>query len=86
MSARKLIELAAANHGVTPAQIVGPSRHKTIVRARHAAMLAIRTRSEGEGNAMSYPEIGELFGHRDHTTVMHGCDQAFARMPARGAA
>jgi chromosomal replication initiator protein len=25
---------------------------------------------------LSYPEIGRLFGGRDHSTVIHGCNQA----------
>lgn len=51
---------------VTPADLRGPCREKTIMRARMAAMYALRTTSQ-----MSYPAIGRIFGHRHHTSVMN---------------
>jgi chromosomal replication initiator protein len=46
----------------------GPSRKAGVVRARGLAMHLIRQWTE-----TSYQNIGELFGGRDHTTVMHAC-------------
>ena len=46
----------------------GPSRKAGVVRARGLAMHLIRQWTES-----SYQNIGELFGGRDHTTVMHAC-------------
>jgi chromosomal replication initiator protein len=41
-------------------------RSKSVVHARHIAMYLAR-----ELTPKSYPEIGRMFGDRDHTTVMH---------------
>lgn len=81
MSPRQLMEAVARKHGVTEAQLKGPSRHKTIVKARHEAMLWLRISCD-----MSYPEIAKALGRTDHTSAIHGAEKAFERMPARGAA
>jgi chromosomal replication initiator protein len=46
----------------------GPIRKASVVRSRGLAMYLIRQWTE-----TSYQAIGELFGNRDHTTVMHAC-------------
>lgn len=46
----------------------GPSRKAGVVRARGLAMYLIRKWTQS-----SFQHIGELFGGRDHTTVMHAC-------------
>jgi len=46
----------------------GPGRKSSIVRARGLAMLLMRHWTD-----VSYQNIGEFFGGRDHTTVMHAC-------------
>ncbi|MFV0461493.1 MAG: chromosomal replication initiator protein DnaA [Actinomycetales bacterium] len=46
--------------------IRGPSRSRTIVTARQIAMFLCREMTE-----LSLPKIGQAFGGRDHTTVMH---------------
>ena len=43
-------------------------RHRTIVRPRQLAMALCK-----ELTQHSLPEIGEAFGGRDHTTVLHAC-------------
>ena len=35
-----------------------------------------------ELTTLSLDDIGQLFGGRDHTTVMHGCDKITASMNA----
>jgi chromosomal replication initiator protein len=49
-------------------QLRGPSRKSSVVRARGLAMYLMRKFTE-----LSYQNIGEYFGGRDHTTVMHAC-------------
>ncbi len=46
--------------------LIGPRRNKQITSARHMTMYALRQITD-----LSYPQIGEIFGGRDHSTVMH---------------
>ena len=46
--------------------LTGQSRSRTLVTARQVAMYLCRELTD-----LSLPKIGELFGGRDHTTVMH---------------
>ena len=46
--------------------LVGPSRSRALVHARQMAMYLCRELTD-----LSLPKIGEKFGNRDHTTVMH---------------
>lgn len=54
--------------GVTYGDIVGPSRTHRIVEARHLVIWEIKTVVKPE---ISYPELGRLFGGRDHTSILH---------------
>ncbi|MGD0897161.1 MAG: helix-turn-helix domain-containing protein, partial [Thermoguttaceae bacterium] len=49
----------------------GQVRRRPVVVARHVAMLLARRLTKA-----SLQRIGEYFGRRDHTTVMHGCRKA----------
>jgi chromosomal replication initiator protein len=53
---------------VTMEHLRGPSRKSSVVRARGLAMYLMRKLTES-----SFQSIGEYFGGRDHTTVMHAC-------------
>jgi chromosomal replication initiator protein len=59
---------AAKYFSVTIQQLRGPSRRSQVVRARGVAMLLARTLT-----GKSLEIIGQYFGHRDHTTVLHAC-------------
>ena len=50
--------------------IVGRGRTKQVSMARQVAMYLAR-----EMTSMSLMDIGDVFGGRDHTTVMHACDR-----------
>ena len=43
-------------------------RSRNVARPRQVAMALAKDLTQ-----MSLPEIGEAFGNRDHTTVLHGC-------------
>ena len=64
---QKITGRVALRLGVRQADLLGPSRKQEHVFARQAAMYLCRN-----GLGLSYPELGRLFGGRDHATVIHG--------------
>jgi chromosomal replication initiator protein len=56
----------AAYFGLTIEDLCGSSRSRVLVTARQIAMYLCRELTD-----LSLPKIGQLFGGRDHTTVMH---------------
>ena len=63
-----IINTIASYYKITPDEIFGQSRTAAIARARQIAMYLCR-----EQTNLSLPKIGQLFGGRDHTTVMYAC-------------
>jgi chromosomal replication initiation ATPase DnaA len=63
---RRVIGATARCHGLTPEDIVGPSRSRRVAHARAVAMYLARALTSG-----SLEAIGRAFGGRDHTTVLH---------------
>lgn len=55
---------------IKPTQLKGAKRDARLVRARQVCMYVLKT----EGG-LTYSEIGNLLGGRDHTTIMHGVDK-----------
>ena len=66
MSHDDVIQVVAEHFDITPADILGSVRKKEIVVPRQVSMFIIR-----KDLGYSYEKIGELFGGRNHTTVMH---------------
>lgn len=62
---------AARYYGLKVADLRGASRRQSVVAARNLAMHVARQLT---GESLS--SVGEYFGGRDHTTVMHGCQRA----------
>ena len=56
----------AAHFGLTLEDLCGTSRARALVDARQIAMYLCRELTD-----LSLPKIGQTFGGRDHTTVMH---------------
>lgn len=57
-------------YGVSPADVKSSKRTREIALPRQVAMYLTRNMTE-----LSLPRIGDAFGGRDHTTVMHACDK-----------
>ena len=55
---------------IRPSDMAAKRRSKNVVYPRHIAMYLSR-----ELTTFSFPEIGDQFGGRDHTTVLHGCEK-----------
>ena len=72
-----IIEEVARYYNVDPLAILGKDRHLSVARARHAAMYVTRL-----AGGYSFPQIGEAFGGKDHTTVMSACRKMARRSAA----
>lgn len=66
ITAALIMGQTAAYFGVTMDQLCSTDRSRTMVEARQIAMYLCRELTD-----LSLPRIGETFGGRDHTTVMH---------------
>jgi len=66
IAASSIMDTTAAYFDITVDELCGPSRNRNLVNARQIAMYLCRELTE-----LSLPKIGQLFGGRDHTTVMH---------------
>jgi chromosomal replication initiator protein len=58
----------AAHYGIRLADLVSPKRSKMIALSRQVAMYLAR-----EFTQLSLIDIGDSFGGRDHSTVLHAC-------------
>ncbi len=61
-----ILEICAKYLHCSVNELIGARRTKQIVSARHISMYVMR-----EIGDLSYPQIGEIFGGKDHTTVIH---------------
>lgn len=60
-----VISAVEAEYGLQVTSLVSARRHKSVALGRHVAMYLCRKHC-----GASYPEIGQAFGNRDHSTVM----------------
>jgi chromosomal replication initiator protein len=60
----------AEYYKIRVADLLSKRRSRSIARPRQVAMALAR-----ELTNHSLPEIGDAFGGRDHTTVIHACDR-----------
>lgn len=74
-SSELIIQLCAAKHGCTVADIHAKTRAKPAVTARHEAAYLIKTHRPD----MSYPMVARIFG-MDHTTIIHACRRVVERL------
>lgn len=66
----QIISLVAKQFDLKNKDIVGKSRKADLVLARHIAIYLLR-----DDLNMGLVKIGELFGGRDHTTIMHAAEK-----------
>ncbi len=66
----KIAESVANFYSITLEDLLKQSRRKEFVKPRQTAMYIARKEL-----GSSFPSIGEFFGGRDHTTVMHGVEK-----------
>jgi chromosomal replication initiator protein len=65
---KRIVTEVAKSFGVRAGDLAGASRRQGIVRARGVAIYLARRQT-----SLSLEAIGDYFGGRDHTTVLHAC-------------
>lgn len=65
-----IVETTAEEFEITKEELISRSRSHRIALPRQVAMYILREEAE-----ISLPQIGEMLGNRDHTTVMYGHDK-----------
>lgn len=68
-------EIVANYFNITVEDMRGKKRTQNIAYPRQIAMYLSRKLID-----MSLPRIGERFGGRDHSTIIHGCDKIFSEL------
>ncbi|MCC6614731.1 MAG: chromosomal replication initiator protein DnaA [Anaerolineae bacterium] len=67
---KQVLETVAGYHGLSIEDLAGPKRNGPINQARQIAMFLAR-----EYTTASLPQIGDAFGGRRHSTVLHSCSK-----------
>lgn len=70
LTGKKIIKTVADHFSIEITDLLGSKRVKELVYPRQIAMYLMRERLRH-----SYPQIGETFGGKDHTTVMHSVEK-----------
>ncbi|OLE21513.1 MAG: chromosomal replication initiation protein DnaA [Catenulispora sp. 13_1_20CM_3_70_7] len=80
ITASVIMAQTAMYFGITMEDLCGTSRSRILVTARQIAMYLCRELTD-----LSLPKIGQAFGGRDHTTVMHADRKIRSLLPERRA-
>jgi chromosomal replication initiator protein len=75
--AAEIQEQVSIAFGISRGELTGPGRAATPLRARQVAILLTRELTE-----LSLPEIGRLYGNRDHSTILNSLRRAEAAIGA----
>ncbi len=68
--AEDIIKIACDFYRIKPTQLKGPKRNASLVKARQITMFLLKKEL-----GLTYNDIGNLLGGRDHTTIMHGVEK-----------
>ena len=69
-SPQSILKAVADFYSISGSDLIKRSRKKEVVRPRQIAMFLLR-----EETKLSFPEIGQKLGGRDHSTVIHACEK-----------
>jgi chromosomal replication initiator protein len=70
LTSKQIAQAVAEYYHISLEAMCGKQRDKHIVMPRQIAMYLIRQETQA-----SLLEIGQLFGGRDHSTVLHACEK-----------
>src|SRR4029079_12034696 len=65
-----IVEAICSYYDLKPTQLKGAKRDSKLVGPRHMCMFLLK-----EETGLTFVEIGNLLGGRDHSTVMHGVEK-----------
>jgi len=69
-SPQTILKSVADFYSISSSDLLKRSRKKEVVKPRQVAMFLLR-----EETKLSFPEIGQKLGGRDHSTVIHACEK-----------
>ncbi len=75
LSPERIVSAVAQHYNLSEEQLMGRSRARAVSVPRQLAMFLIR-----EETGASLPQIGQILGGRDHTTILHGCEKIGAQI------
>ncbi len=67
---KKIFSCVASFYSLPPDQLFAPTRRREIAWARQVAMYFLRKELR-----KSFPNIGDIFGGKDHTTALYACNK-----------
>ncbi len=70
LTLESILDVAADYFGFTISELISRDRSARVALARQIVMFVMR-----EETGASLPQIGQVLGGRDHTTVIYGCDK-----------
>ena len=79
ISPESILKVVSRYYDVPPDQLLSQKRSRDIAFPRQVAMYLCR-----DLTGMSLPRIGQFFGGRDHTTVMHACEKISEELDKSG--
>lgn len=74
----EVIKTVCLFYNIKPTLIKSPKRNSFLVRARQVAMYLLKNEF-----GLTFVEIGNILGGRDHTTIMHGVEKIEGLLPLK---
>lgn len=74
----EIVRIICDFYSIKPTQLKGVKRDASLVRARQACMYVLK-----KDVGLTFSEIGNLLGGRDHTTIMHGVEKIEGLLEAK---
>lgn len=75
ITAEVIMQTVSNYYSLTTADLISSTRRREITVPRQIAIYLTR-----DMTAMSLPQIGQVFGNRDHSTILHSCDKVSAEI------